>query len=254
MSEKNTPVGWVTGATGGIGKAVCALLAQHGYRLVVSDIQEYRVRQLCEEWRAKGVELLPLVLDVSDEHAVRQAGEAIEKRFGRLDVLVNGAGISPKGPDGRVPVDELDAAEWRSVLEINLNGAFYCSQVAARMMKKGQKGQIVNLSSQAARSYSPITAAHYAVSKAGLLALTRQMAGELGPFGIRVNAVAPGRIDTPMIHDVPDEVNRRIAEQIPLRRLGTAEEVANVIWFLISDASSYITGAVIDINGGRLMI
>lgn len=254
MLENDKPVAWITGATGGIGSAVCKLLAEQGWRLAVSDINASRVEELCAEWKAGGFEALPLPLDVSDEEAVRRAAETIERTYGRLDALVNGAGISPKGPQGRVPADETDPAEWRRVLDVNLNGAFYCSQAAVRMMKKRGSGRIVNLSSQAGRSYSAITGVHYAVSKAGLLALTRQMAGELGPYGIRVNAVAPGRIDTPMIRNVPEEVNRRIAEQIPLRRLGAPEEVASVIGFLLSDASSYITGAVIDINGGRLMI
>jgi 3-oxoacyl-[acyl-carrier protein] reductase len=148
----------------------------------------------------------------------------------------------------------MDVEEWHRVININLHGAFYTSQAAVKLMKENQSGHIVNIASQAGRSYSAVTGAHYAVSKAGLISLTRQMAGELGPSGIYVNAVAPGRIDTPMIKDVAEEVNRQIINNIPLRRLGTPEEVANTILFLVTPQSSYLTGVVIDINGGRLMI
>ncbi|MCM3569409.1 SDR family NAD(P)-dependent oxidoreductase [Neobacillus mesonae] len=254
MGNLNNAVSWVTGATGSIGSAACKALAKSGSHVVVSDIDFDRAQDLSIQLKDLGVEALPIKLDVSDQKGVEYAAKVIKDTFGRLDILVNGAGISPKGKNGRVPVENMDVEEWHRVININLHGAFYTSQAAVKLMKENQSGHIVNIASQAGRSYSAVTGAHYAVSKAGLISLTRQMAGELGPSGIYVNAVAPGRIDTPMIKDVAEEVNRQIINNIPLRRLGTPEEVANTILFLVTPQSSYLTGVVIDINGGRLMI
>jgi 3-oxoacyl-[acyl-carrier protein] reductase len=254
MEELKHTVSWITGAAGGIGKATCSLLVRNGGHLVVSDADESKLLKLCAELKSDETQILPILLDVTNQEEVRLAGEKIEQTFGRLDVLVNGAGISPKGPNGRVRVDEMDPEQWRRVLDINLNGSFYCSQIAVKLMKKQGKGHIVNISSSAGRTYSGITGAHYAASKAALISLTRQLAGEVGPDGIYVNAVAPGRIDTPMIWDVSVEVNQQAVNNTPLRRLGTPEEVAKAILFLLSDQSSFITGAVIDVNGGRFMV
>lgn len=254
MGNLKNSVSWITGATGSIGGAICKSLAKSGSHVVVSDIDFDRAQDLSIQLKDSGVEALPIQLDVSDQKAVERAAKVIKDTFGRLDILVNGAGISPKGKNGRVPVEEMDVEEWRRVININLHGAFYVSQAAVKLMKKSQSGHIVNISSQAGRSYSSVTGAHYAVSKAGLISLTRQMAGELGPSGIYVNAVAPGRIDTPMIQDVAEELNQQIISNIPLRRLGTPEEVANTILFLVTPQSSYLTGVVIDINGGRAML
>lgn len=254
MGVLENSVSWVTGATGSIGSAICEVLVKEGSHLVITDVNFDKAQELSVQLNKYGVEVLPLQLDVSNQIAVEQVEALIKEKFGRLDILINGAGISPKGESGRVPVEQMSPEEWHKVININLNGSFYCSQAAARLMLENGSGHIVNISSQAGRSYSAITGAHYAVSKAGLISLTRQMAGELGPSGIYVNAVAPGRIDTPMVKDVPEEVNRQVINNIPLRRLGTPEEVANTILFLVTTQSSYITGSVIDINGGRLMM
>lgn len=247
-------VSWVTGASGSIGRATCFALAKAGSALFITDISVENLEKLKIELEEFTSEVTINLLDVSNSEEVAKMEELIMEEFGRLDILVNCAGISPKGKNGRIPVEELDVSDWYRVLECNLFGAFYCSQVAARLMKKVGLGHIVNISSQAARSYSAVVGAHYAVSKSGLISLTRQMAGELGPAGIYVNAVAPGRIDTPMTRDVAPEVNKKISESIPLRRMGDPEEVAETILFLVTGQSSYITGAVIDINGGRLMV
>jgi len=254
MTELREQLCWITGATGGIGKATSELLAKKGVNLILSDLDEAELYQHTSELEKLGVKVIPLPLDVSNLQSVKEAGNMIKKEIGNIDILINGAGISPKGLNGRVSSDKLDIEEWHQVLDINLNGSYYCSREAIKMMKENNKGNIVNISSQAGRTYSAVTAAHYAVSKAGLIALTRQMAGELGSFGINVNAIAPGRIDTKMIWDVPKDMNEEIVKNIPLRRLGTPEEVANTILFLTTSQSSYITGAVIDINGGRAML
>lgn len=254
MGVLSGKVSWITGASGSIGRATSIALAKAESDLFITDINEENLANLKKELENYTTNVVTQVLDVSNSKAVYGMEDVINKEFGRLDILVNGAGISPKGKNGRIPVEELSIEEWYRVLECNLFGAFYCSQTAVKLMKRNHSGHIVNISSQAGRSYSAITGAHYAVSKSGLISLTRQMAGELGPRGIYVNAVAPGRIDTPMTRDVPEEVNNKVKESIPLRRLGKPEEVAETIKFLVTDQSSYITGTVIDINGGRLMI
>ena len=151
-------------------------------------------------------------------------------------------------PCGRCPI-----AEWDKVMAVNIRGAFLCSRyVVPEMIKRGG-GAIVNVSSQAAKAGSLITGCHYVISKAGVVGLTKILARETAEYGIRVNAVAPGRIDTPMIWDVPPEVNEQVRKNIPLKRLGKPEEVAEGILFLLSESSSFITGFVMDINGGSGM-
>jgi 3-oxoacyl-[acyl-carrier protein] reductase len=170
--------------------------------------------------------------------------------FGGIDILVNDAGISPKHEGKKVNLWEMSVAEWDQVMAVNIRGAFLCCHGAVpRMIERGG-GAIVNVSSLAAKVGSVITGCHYVISKAGLVGLTKILAREVAEHGIRVNAVAPGRIDTPMIWDVPAEVNERYKEMIPLKRLGTPEEVAEGIVFLLSDSAAYITGQVLDINGG----
>jgi len=149
-------------------------------------------------------------------------------------------------------VYEISKEEWDRVLEVNLGGAFHCVRAAVPYMMQQRYGRIVNISSLAARVGSRVAGAHYAASKGGLLGLTKTLSTELGPYHIRVNAICPGRIITPMMELVPPEVNERMAQETPLRRNGTAEEVADLIIYLLSDLSSFVSGATIDINGARL--
>ncbi|RXT07008.1 SDR family NAD(P)-dependent oxidoreductase [Ammoniphilus sp. CFH 90114] len=248
-------VSWVTGATGGLGQAISRKLAELGSHVVLSDLNSDQLQQLSQRLSADyDVEVMNLPLDVSDTEAVRAGGQKIRDRFGRVDILVNNAGISPKGPKGPIPFREIQIEDWNRVLAVNLNGPFNCSQVALEMMTENQKGQIVNICSQASRTYSPVTSAHYAASKSGLLGLSRKLAGEYGPLGIRVNVVVPGRIDTPMTQSVDEELSRQAALRTPLGRIGQPEEVANAVAFLVSDEASYITGTILDVTGGSLII
>ena len=192
--------------------------------------------------------------DVSDPQSVSEASERIKERFGKVDILVNNAGISPKGPNGAVPFKDITYEDWNKVLAINLTGPFLCSQELLGMMVEQKQGTIVNICSQASRTFSPVTSPHYAASKSGLLGLSRKLAGEYGPYGIRVNVVVPGRIDTPMTQSVDEELSRQAAMRTPLRRIGEPKEVADAICYLASDKASYINGAVLDVNGGSLMI
>ena len=209
------------------------------------------IESVADEVRALGRRALPLVSDVRDPQAVEALAARVLAEFGRIDFLVNNAG-STRGSD-RVPALDLPLSEWQRVLGTNLDGTFYMSRCVARhMAAAGRGGAIVNISSIAGRNRTPNTAA-YATSKAAIDALSTVLAGELGPKGIRVNAVAPGMIDTGRMDDVPrGEVWDRIVKaQIPLGRAGTGEDIAHMVVFLCSDQGAWITGQTFYVDGGH---
>ncbi len=243
----------VTGGASGIGAATARGLSREGAKVVVADWNEENLRKMEAEMKNVGHPFLGLKIDVSLEADVRKLVNQAVSHFGGIDFLVNNAGISPKQKGKKQNLWEMSVEEWDRVMAVNIRGVFLCCHFAVpRMIERGS-GAIVSLSSQAAKAGSVITGCHYAISKAGVVGLTKILAREIAQYRIRVNAVAPGRIDTPMIWDVPVEVNEQIRKNIPLGRLGKAEEVADPILFLLSDAASFITGAVIDINGGSGM-
>lgn len=248
-------VALVTGAARGIGKAVALELAKNGAHVIVND---YRLgkeaQEVVEQIRALGNRGEVYLADVSSRDDVSKMMENIQRDFGRLDILINNAGISPKHQGVKKPIYEMDPQEWETVINVNLNSAFYCTHFAAPLMIAKRFGRIVNVSSMAARVYSPIPGAHYCSSKAGILGLTRVSAGELAPFNIIVNAIAPGRIKTEMMDAFGEERNRELLKTIPIGRFGTPQDVAKVVCFLVSEENDYIVGAVIDINGGRAML
>ncbi|WAH35702.1 SDR family NAD(P)-dependent oxidoreductase [Alicyclobacillus dauci] len=253
MKLKNQ-VSWVTGAAGGIGKCISEKLAAQGSHLILSDINASALNELLVHLSGFDVDILVLPLDVADPQTVSEGGQKIRERFGRVDNLINNAGISPKGPKGPIPFKDITFEDWNRVIAVNLNGPFLCSQVALEMMVAHGHGSLVNICSQAARTHSPVTSAHYAASKSGLLGLSRKLAGEYGPYGIRVNVVVPGRIDTPMTQSVNEELSRQAALRTPLRRIGQPNEVADAVLYLVSNEASYVNGAILDVNGGSLMI
>lgn len=243
----------VTGAASGIGQATARALARQGAKVVGADLDQNGLARMKEGFSAKGWTFVGVATDVSSEAEVARLFEQADSHCGGVDLLVNCAGISPKHQGKKKTLWEMDTAEWDLVQAVNLRGSFLCcAQAVPRMIKRGG-GAIVNLSSLAAKTGSAITACHYASSKAGIMGLTKVLARETAEFGIRVNAVAPGRIDTPMIWDVPAETNEHYKQVIPLHRLGSPEEVADGILFLLSDSSSYVTGVILDINGGVAM-
>ena len=235
-----------------MGRAVALLLARDGAKVAVNDIHGAAAGAVAEEARnLYGAEAIDVPGDVSSPDDVARAVEETISRFGRVDILVNNAGISSTTR----PLEAIGDDEWSKVIDVNLKGVFLFMRAVLPHMKKQKSGKIVNVSSSAGRSVSTFCGAHYTASKAGVLGLSRHAALEAAPFNVNVNAVAPGTIDTPMLRE--DASEERIAEEarsIPLGRLGTEEDEANLVAFLVSEEASFITGATIDINGGDLII
>ncbi|MCD8505471.1 MAG: SDR family oxidoreductase [Burkholderiaceae bacterium] len=244
----------ITGARRGIGFEIATKLLGQGFAVVICDTDAEGVGKAVQSLDKSGQRVMGQCCDVRDEASVASLIQAVEVKFGGIDVLVNNAGISPKHNGKRAPVAQTDVSEWREVLDINLTGAFICSKLVLPHMKSARWGRIVNISSQAARTASMIAGAHYAASKAGMLAMARTLAAEVGPDGITVNCVAPGRIMTPMADEAGEQANAEYLKRIPVNRLGVPADVANVVAFLVSEEASFLTGTVIDINGGSLMI
>ncbi len=248
----------VTGGLRGIGKESALALARAGANVSVFDIdgEESRlVMELSKKMEDMGKTFFYQEASVIDDEKVKKGVAETIKKFGRLDILVNNAG----GGMNPVPLEEMDEKDWDRVVNINLKGTFYCTRAVIGYMRKQKSGAIVNISSQAGRSKSELSNIPYASAKAGVIGFTRQLAYEVGSAGIRVNAIAPGvtlsgeRVAKKW-EERPENERRLMIEAIPLRRLGKPEEIANAVLFLASDASSYITGVVLDVNGGRFML
>jgi len=248
-------VALVTGGGGALGSAVVAALATEGATVVVADVAADGAEKVAGEARRQGASALALELDVGEKQLVDAAFARVEGELGRLDVLVNLAGGSLDTPRH---LSQITPEHYDLVLNVNLRGTFLCCQAAVPLMVKSGGGAIVNTSSIGGRSVSPVTGAPYAAAKAGVLGLTRRLALELGPLGIRVNAVAPGLfLSGPRLQRMWDSMaeheRSRVLDEIPLGRLPDAGEAVAPILFLASDEASYITGAVLDVNGGRFM-
>jgi NAD(P)-dependent dehydrogenase (short-subunit alcohol dehydrogenase family) len=235
----------VTGAASGLGKATCVRLAEEGAKTAILDLDETGSQQVCAEIQAKQKDCLSVKADVSQRDEVFAAIARIADHFGRIDILVNSAGISVPGTTEQV-TEEL----WNRTIDVNLRGTFWCAQAVAPHMKRQGYGKIVNFTSRHVLG-SPISRPHYASSKGGIVALTRDLAMELAPYGINVNAVGPGLMDTPLGHHLDRDQLEAIVRGIPLGRIGHPLDVANAVLFLVSDEASYITGQVLYICGGR---
>ncbi|MBM3525707.1 MAG: SDR family oxidoreductase [Alphaproteobacteria bacterium] len=243
----------VTGGGRGIGQGIARLLAARGARVGVLDVEPVLAMETAS---AIGPGAVGIACDVSDPASVDEAFATVERAFGRIEILVNNAGISPKHQGRRADIQDMDPAEWRRVMAVNLDGAFNCVRRAVPAMIAARRGVIVNQSSVAGKTFYgdfPLTGVHYAASKAGLIGFTKHLAGELGPHGITVNAIAPGRIDTPLMRGVASEVNESIRRDTPLGRLGTPEDVARAVCFLTGADAAFVTGQTIDVAGGWLI-
>ena len=238
-------VALVTGAGRGIGLAVAQTLVREGARVAVCDYNPAILEAAMAAMEGLPGQALPFCMDVSRRDQIDAVVEELLLRFGSIDILVNNAGIYEE-----VPAEEISEAQWDRLLSINLKGAFFCCQAVIPAMKRQKSGRIINMGSMAGEVGGQLAGAHYSVSKAGLLCLAKQLARELGAFGITANAVAPGRIDTPLIHALGEEGNEAFRLRTPLGRLGTAQDVANAVLFLASDEASFVTGEVLDVNGG----
>jgi NAD(P)-dependent dehydrogenase (short-subunit alcohol dehydrogenase family) len=234
-----------------MGRACALTLAAGGATVVVNDINASAAEAVAAEIQAQGGQAMAHVADVADETQVEAMVQAIVARFGPVDILVNNAGILRT----TTPLETISVEEWDLMMAVNVRGVFLCTKHVLPVMKARRSGKIVNVSSSAGRSTSTFGGVHYTTSKAAVLGLTRHTAREAAPYHINVNAVAPGSMDTEMVRELADpEHIAREEEGIPLGRLGTPQDEANLVAFLASDESAYITGATIDINGGDLMI
>jgi 3-oxoacyl-[acyl-carrier protein] reductase len=237
----------VTGGTRGIGRAIVRALAAEGAQLVVTGRDPARVDEAVHEVEAGGRQALGVVADMGRSEDVQRLVAAFQERFGRIDLLVNNAGITRDAL-----LIRMKDADWDEVLGVNLRGAFQAMRAVARIMAKQRSGRIINVAS-AAGVMGTAGQANYSAAKAGLIGLTKSAARELAHWGILVNAVAPGLIETDMTAGLGSEIRESYIAQIPLKRIGTPDEVAEVVRFLASDGAAYITGQVIHVNGGLYM-
>ncbi|WP_426960059.1 SDR family oxidoreductase [Muricoccus radiodurans] len=244
----------VTGAAQGMGRAIGARLARDGFHPVLIDVLGPKAVAAATELSASGYPATGLALDLTDEAAVAALPERLGGLYDRVAVLVNNAGISPKREGRRVPAGDIELPEWERVVRVNLTAPFRLSQLLLPPMRSARWGRIVNISSRGGRSPAGVAGAHYVATKSGLLGLTRAFAKELAADGITVNAVAPGRIETPMTAGSPPEVIAAAVATIPVGRIGIPDDIAALVSYLASEGAGFVTGATFDINGGTLMI
>lgn len=246
-ADFNGRVAVITGAARGLGRAVATRLYQRGASVAVNARDRERAESVAREL---GERALAVAGDVSAPGVPEEIVRRTLDRFGRIDVLVNNAALPLT-----TRFEQLTVEEWRQALEVNLTAPFLLIKAVLSAMKAQHYGRVVNISSTAGRMVSTLGGAHYTTSKTGLLGLTRAAAKELGRYGITVNAVCPGMIDTELTRETaPPEVLERLAQGYPVPRLGTSLEVADLVCFAASEAAGYITGASLDINGGDLMM
>jgi 3-oxoacyl-[acyl-carrier protein] reductase len=244
MFSLKDKVAVVTGASQGIGRDTALALAEAGARVVVAARNEEKLAALVADIAANGGEAFAVKMDVADAEQVKAGFKQVIEKFGRLDILVNNAAVTRDGLAMRMKKED-----WEAVLQTNLTGAHFCIQQALPTMMKARKGRIINISSVVAQSGNA-GQANYVAAKAGLIGLTKAIAIEIASRDVTVNAVAPGFIETPMTDVLPDKVKEELKTRIPLGRMGSARDVAAAIVFLASDEAGYITGHVLNVNGG----
>lgn len=247
MSKLKGKVAFVTGAAQGIGKSISFALAREGADIVVSDINLDLASQTAKEIEALGVRAMALKSNVSDYADVEAGVASAVSQMGKIDILVNNAGITKDGLLMRMKKED-----WDAVINVNLTGVFICTKIISTLMMKQRSGKIINIASIVGEMGN-FGQANYAASKGGVIAFTKTVAREFASRGVSANAVAPGFIRTAMTDKLTEDVKNAMIAQIPLQRMGTPEDIANAVLFLSSPESDYITGQVINVNGGMLM-
>ena len=237
-------VSLITGAAQGIGLATALKFAKEGAIVIVCDIKQAAVDSAVQQCQALGVQALGFVVDVTQRDMVDATVKAVLNKFGRIDVLVNNAGITQDARLQKMTLEQFDR-----VIDVNLRGVFHCAQAVTDSMVTQGSGVILNASSVVG-IYGNFGQTNYAATKFGVIGFTKTWSRELGPKGIRVNAVAPGFIETPILSTIPDKVIHEMKDRVPLKRLGQPEDIANVYAFLASDEAAYINGTVIEVAGG----
>jgi NAD(P)-dependent dehydrogenase (short-subunit alcohol dehydrogenase family) len=241
----------VTGAGRGMGRACSLEFAKEGAAVALVDAQKDRVEEVVDEIKNGGGQALGILCNVSSSEEVKWAVDRIIAEFGTVDILVNNAGVLRV----TTPLEDISEEEWDLIIDVNLKGIFLFTRAVLPIMREKRYGKVVNISSSAGRSTSELGGGHYTASKAGVLGLTRHTAREYGRYGINVNSVCPGLVETPMIREKANQekLNHWLT-QIPLGRFADPKEEADLVLFLASDEAAYITGATIDFNGGSLLI
>lgn len=246
MGQFDGKVALVTGAARGIGQATALKLAAGGADIALCDLQKEWIAETESHVKALGRRAESFTMNVAESGDVVRAVAEVEQAFGRIDILVNNAGITKDGLLMR-----MSEEDWDNVLDINLKGTFLCSKAVARIMMKQRTGTIVNVASIIGL-IGNAGQCNYSASKAGVIAFTKSLAKELAPRNIRANAVAPGFISTKMTDNLPEDIQKKMLDNIPLKRFGTPDDVAKVIAFLAGDDSAYVSGQVITVCGGMV--
>jgi 3-oxoacyl-[acyl-carrier protein] reductase len=244
MKRLDNKISLITGAAQGIGLATALKFATEGATVIICDVKQAAVDEAVKRCEALGATAVGFVMDVTQRDMVDAVVARVVERFGRIDVLVNNAGITQDARLQKMTLEQFDR-----VIDVNLRGVFHCAQAVADTMVAQSSGVILNASSVVG-IYGNFGQTNYAASKFGVIGFTKTWSRELGPKGVRVNAVAPGFISTPILATIPEKVIQEMEHRVPLRRLGKPEEIANVYAFLASDEASYINGAVIEVSGG----
>jgi 3-oxoacyl-[acyl-carrier protein] reductase len=243
----NNRVAFITGASRGIGRACAMALSQAGARVVLAARNREKLEELAGEIRSAGREAFVIEIDLASQESIKQAFAKVHADFGATEILVNNAGVTKDGLAVR-----MKAEDWQYVLNTNLTGAFFCTQQVLQPMMRARWGRIINITSVVGEMGNA-GQANYSASKAGLIGLTKSLAQEMGGRGITVNAVAPGFVQTDMTGVLSDDMKEKLLSNIPLRRMGEPADVAAAVRFLAAEEAGYVTGHVLDVNGGLYM-
>jgi len=245
--ELKGKVALVTGGAQGIGKAVALMLARHGADVIVADVNLEKATETAQEVEAAGCGAMAVNVDVTRLSDVEKMVESAIARFSKIDILINNAGIARDKL-----ILRMGEEDWDAVLDVNLKGTFHCTKAVIKFMSKQRSGKIVNIASVVGEMGNA-GQANYSASKAGVIGLTKTVAREFAQRGINVNAIAPGYIQTAMTDALPEKAKEELQRMIPMERLGRPEDVAHAVLFLVSEGSSYVTGQVLNVNGGIYM-